>query len=141
MSRLVGFFAIILMASSVFAFDHIPQDYAVVVNPAAAAVSAHLGAIQLSQVDSKECSSVVRYTGDTTLQFGAQTYKLTHLMTSGDQQLCPTDVDFTKLTQLVLVFQNSEYQNQIRFILDQANLPLIDVVWGQGNILPGKALN
>jgi hypothetical protein len=140
MNRILSFFTVALMAGSVFAFDHIPQNYEVLTNPAGPAVSATLGAIHLTQVDLKECSSFAKYTGDTTLQLGNQTYKLTHIASTA-QDICPGDVNFQKFTQVFFIFQNSEFQNQIRLVLDQDSMPMVSVILDQGHVVPGKALN
>lgn len=140
MNRIFSFLTIVLMTGSVFAFDHIPQNYTILTDPAGPAVSATLGAIHLDQVDLKECSSFAKYTGDTTLKLGNQIYKLTHVA-STTQDVCPGDVTFQKFSQVLLIFENAEFQNQIRFVLDQDSMPMINVILDQGHVVPGKALN
>lgn len=128
----------LMIASSAFAFDQIPANYDILTDPAGPAVAAHLGEIHPDQTNLKDCQSFAVYTGDTTLQLGDQTYKLTHIASTAES-LCPGDKDFKKFSQLMFVFQNTVYQNQIRFILDQTTMPLIDVVLDQGHVVPGRA--
>ncbi len=140
MIRSLIFVSATLLFQNVFAFDKIPQNFNVLVNPAGPAVAMKMATPDISKIEIDTCTNVVKYTGDTRLLLGNQTYKLASI-SSSSQQICRFDSDFKKFTNLIFRFVNIEFGNEIRVVLDSKDLDFVEVAIAQGHLVRGKVLN